>query len=69
MQYLNPKNPQGHGGFMGLDMEGGRERAMWKSKPGDYVSHRTTMYAMLALAKVAAEKEEDWNIAYSAFGW
>jgi rhamnogalacturonyl hydrolase YesR len=69
MQYLNPKNPQGHGGFMGLDMEGGRECAMWKSKPEDYVSHRTTMYAMMALAKIAAETEADWNIAYSSFGY
>ena len=62
-------NPGAHGGFRGHDMTGKRENDYFLNTPGgEIVSHRTTMYAMLALTKAAAT-EQEWNLAYSGFGW
>lgn len=67
MQHLDPAVPAVHGGFRGEDVVGGREKALLRAEPGEYISHRTTMYSMLALAKVAAETPAEWNMAYSGF--
>jgi rhamnogalacturonyl hydrolase YesR len=69
MQHLDKAHPKVHGGFLGHDLCGDRERAIHTAEMDNYISHRTTMYAMMALAKVAASSEAEWNIAYSAFGW
>lgn len=69
MQNHDSQNPRLNGGFKGQDIIGDRDRALLKCDPKDCISHRTTIYAMMALAKVAAEKESEWNIAYSAFGY
>jgi hypothetical protein len=69
MQHRDPERPELHGGFKGHDVVGDRERALLGSEPADCISHRTTMYAMMALAKVAASSDAEWNIAYSAFGY
>ena len=68
-QCLNPENRAAHGGFRGHDLAGEREKKIHTAGAMDYVSHRTTMYAMMALAKIAARSEKEWNMAYSAFGW
>jgi hypothetical protein len=69
MQHRDPDRPVLHGGFRGHDAVGERERALYASDPRDCISQRTTMYAMMALAKVAACSDAEWNIAYSAFGY
>lgn len=69
LQYLSSADPNLHGGFLGLDFTGKKEGDCFPEGSMGYISHRTTMYAMLALSKVAAENEKEWNIAYSAFGW
>jgi rhamnogalacturonyl hydrolase YesR len=67
-QCLDPGN-RAHGGFRGHDLAGQREKKIHTASSLEYVSHRTTMYAMMALAKAAAQSEKEWNMAYSAFGW
>jgi hypothetical protein len=69
LQYFNTVEPTLHGGFLGLDFTGKKEGDCFSEGSMGYISHRTTMYAMLALSKVAAENEKEWNISYSAFGW
>jgi uncharacterized protein YyaL (SSP411 family) len=70
LQVINPHNPRLHGGFVGQEPSDAREEAHRAGfGPKDYVSHRTTLYAMIGLAKLAAEKEAEWNMAYSGFGW
>jgi len=69
-QCRRPDRADVDGGFAGHDGTGDKREAGHDSAdPLDYISHRTTMYSMLALAKVAARDEAEWNIAYSAFGW
>ncbi|MCE9613606.1 MAG: glycoside hydrolase family 88 protein [Lentisphaerae bacterium] len=62
LQVRNETNPRINGGFAGHDGEK-------DIVPTDYISLRTTMYAMMALCKMAATGESQWNMAYSAFGW
>ena len=62
MQYLNEADEALHGGFIGHD---GDDRVV----PEETISLRTTMYAILALSKIAASSEAQWNMSYSAFGW
>ncbi|MFH0919356.1 MAG: hypothetical protein V1913_03265 [Fibrobacterota bacterium] len=70
LQHSEPARALAHGGFKGHDMTGKREHDYFMNTPGDeIISHRTTMYAMFALAKAAAENDKEWNLAYSAFGW
>ena len=59
----------GTGGFRGHEAACARSKKMWPGDPLDYVCLRTTMYAVMALAKLAAGPDGDWNMAYSAFGW
>ncbi len=50
------------GAFMGEDgWDPGHEE--------EYASMRTTIYSIMALSKIAAEKDSQWNLAYSAFGY
>lgn len=70
LQHLEPATPSAHGGFRGHDMTGKREKDYFRNTDGaEIISHRTTMYAMLALSKAAAETDKQWNLAYSGFGW
>ncbi|OGS35662.1 MAG: hypothetical protein A2293_01575 [Elusimicrobia bacterium RIFOXYB2_FULL_49_7] len=70
MQHLDPSDERTHGGFCGQDLSSGRESKIHTSTNGmDYISHRTTLYAMMALAKAACVAENQWNLAYSGFGW
>ena len=62
LQYLDESNPRLHGGFAGHD--GDKDIV-----PLDFISLRTTMYAIMAFCKMAARDESRWNMAYSAFGW
>ncbi|MDA0989162.1 MAG: hypothetical protein O3A51_00230 [Verrucomicrobia bacterium] len=62
LQYLDAANPRLHGGFVGHDGEP-------ETVPTDIISLRTTMYAMMALSKMAAADESQWSLAYSAYGW
>jgi hypothetical protein len=58
VQHHSPYDPIRNGGFKGHDIADNREKALLKTDAGDYISHRTTMYAMMALAKVATEKDK-----------
>ena len=69
LQHVAPGHPRIHGGFKGHEAGSKRELEFLKGQPLDYLSLRTTMYAMLAFAKMAAETEDEWNLAYSGFGW
>jgi hypothetical protein len=62
LQHLDEKDSRVHGGFIGHD---GEKNIV----PSDFISLRTTMYSMMALCKIAARDESQWNMAYSAFGW
>jgi len=66
LQYLAPKEPILHGGYVGEDMAKHYDK---RSKPTDYVDLRVTSYALIALAKVAATKSAQWGCSYSCFGW
>lgn len=61
-QHLAPGDPRVHGGFRGHDGEK-------DIVPIEFISLRTTMYAMMALSKMAARTEAEWPMCYSAFGW
>ena len=39
-----------------------------KTSPMDYVDLRITSYALIALAKIAATRPEQWGCSYSGFG-
>ena len=70
LQIKDSEDSHALGGFRGHDYSNQKEIDYFDGiDPYDIVSHRTTMYAMLSLAKVAAEDESQWNLAYSAFGW
>lgn len=65
-QYTNPAEPFLDGCFVGEDMATTYDK---NSRPADYVDLRITSYALIALAKIAAETPEQWGCSYSAFGW
>lgn len=69
LQVRETDTPLAQGGFRGHDLEGKRETEAFSAGPENYISHRTTMYSMMALAKAAARSEGEWNLAYSGFGW
>ncbi len=69
LQSINPGVPEVHGGFRGHECSCSEEEELYPGDPLNYISLRTTMYAMMALGKVAAENEDQWNCAYSGFGW
>ncbi|MFC1451735.1 hypothetical protein ACFLSJ_00135 [Verrucomicrobiota bacterium] len=66
MQALNDERALVQGGFIGED------RAPCfrvGSKPEEFISIRTTSYALIAMAKLAARGDKEWSPAYSAFGF
>jgi DUF1680 family protein len=69
LQHRQPEKPLLHGGFKGHEFGDAREEKEYPGDSLDYLCLRTAMYAVIALAKAAAEKEEQWNAAYSGFGW
>ena len=66
LQYICAGEPLLHGAFIGEDLA---ERYDKTSKPRDYVDLRVTSYAVIALAKIAAENSAQWSPVYSVFGW
>ena len=66
LQCIRPKDPLLHGAFIGEDMAARYDR---RTKPTDWVDLRVTSYALIALAKLAAERPSGWGCAYSCFGW
>jgi len=69
LQYINEDDTLAHGGFRGHESACEKSRKLHPDDPLEYICQRTTMYAMIALAKAAADTENEWNIAYSGFGW
>ncbi|MBL8028224.1 MAG: hypothetical protein JNL74_17505 [Fibrobacteres bacterium] len=70
LQITESDDPHALGGFRGHDHSSKKEIAFFDGiAEYDIVSHRTTMYAMMGLSKMAASTEDEWNMAYSAFGW
>ncbi len=62
LQAVDADDPRTYGGFAGHDGEP-------DIVPTDFISLRTTMYAIMAFCKMAAATDDQWNLAYSAFGW
>jgi len=65
LQYLSPKNPFLHGCFIGEDMATHYDK---KTCSMDYVDLRITSYALIALAKIAAKRADQWGCSYSCYG-
>lgn len=68
LQCICPENSEIHGGFRGHEASCKEEEELYPGNPSDYVCQRTTMYALMALGKIAAEDDAGWNCAYSGFG-
>lgn len=66
LQYVALDDPLLHGCLVGEDLAACYDK---RSRPRDYVDLRTTSYALIALAKLAARSPAQWGCAYSCFGW
>ena len=68
LQYAEDTNPLFYGGFRGHDCTDEREINLLGTRNAlDAICLRTSMYAVMGLAKVAAVNENQWNMTYSAF--